>query len=133
MDSYLSSQQLTTFKQQLQSQRAKLLEQIRQELLQADEQRYIELAGTVHDRGEEAVADLLYDIDLASIDRHIKEAAEIEAALLRIAAGSFGLCIECEAEVGDERLTANPTARRCYACQSRYEQHRQDGEEWPSL
>jgi RNA polymerase-binding protein DksA len=133
MESYLSSQQLTAFKQQLQSQRVKLLEQIRQELLQSDDQRYIELAGAVHDRGEEAVADLLYDIELASIDRHIKEAAEIEAALLRMAAGSFGLCMECEGKVGDDRLTVNPTAKRCYDCQQRHERHRQNGEEWPSL
>ncbi len=133
MESFLSNQQITAFKKQLQLRRAEILEEIRQELLRSDNEQYIELAGDVHDRGEEAVADLIYDLGFASVDRHVKEVSEIETALIRIATGVFGICIECEEEVGYDRLNVNPMAQRCYDCQKRYEQRNQSAEEWPTL
>ena len=133
MESLLSSQQITAFKHQLQQRRAELLEEIHQELLRYDDEQYIELAGAVHDRGEESVADLLYDLGVASVDRHVTDVTEIETALIRIATGVFGICIDCEEEVGYDRLSVNPTAKRCYDCQKRYEQRDQNAAEWPTL
>ena len=118
---FLSQQQLADFRARLRAQKAALLEEIRRELLQSDDEHYIDLATTVHDIGEESVADLLSDLDLAVIHRHVNEVRDIEDALQRIAEGMYGVCVDCEGEVGYERLSAYPTAKRCYDCQDHHE------------
>jgi RNA polymerase-binding transcription factor len=44
--------------------------------------------------------------------------AEVEAAVRRLEAGTYGVCETCGAPVGDERLEARPTARLCIRCAS---------------
>lgn len=121
MEQALTDRQLSEFRQLLKKRYQALREEIRAELLQSDEERYQELAGRVHDVEEAAVADLLVDLNLAGIDRHIQEIRDIDAALIRIAEGSYGICIDCEQPIGVERLKAYPTAKRCLKCQKVYE------------
>jgi RNA polymerase-binding transcription factor DksA len=45
-----------------------------------------------------------------------RELAEIDAALLRIEAGSYGSCQNCGGPMGLQRLRALPEARYCVAC-----------------
>lgn len=108
-------------KERLKARYRELREQIREELLQSDEQHFIDLAGQVHDLEEESVADLLVDLDLEIIDRHIEELRDIDAALMRMAYGSYGICEDCDETISPKRLEARPTARRCTPCQARYE------------
>jgi len=46
---------------------------------------------------------------------------EVEAALERIDAGRFGLCIGCGAALTGERLAALPYARYCVHCEKQQE------------
>jgi DnaK suppressor protein len=43
---------------------------------------------------------------------------EIDAALERVDAGSYGLCERCGTVIGDARLDALPAARTCIRCAS---------------
>ncbi|HKV91923.1 MAG TPA: TraR/DksA family transcriptional regulator [Candidatus Angelobacter sp.] len=43
--------------------------------------------------------------------------ALVEAALSRIRDGSFGSCLNCEQEIGLNRLNAVPWSRYCITCQ----------------
>jgi DnaK suppressor protein len=122
MSPELSPTRLKAFKQALETRLERAYEEIRGKLLQSDDERYIELAGTVHDLEEASVADLLADINLAVIDLNIDEVREIEAALLRIGAGTYGVCDSCQGAIEPERLRAHPTALRCHRCQERHEQ-----------
>jgi DksA/TraR C4-type zinc finger protein len=45
-----------------------------------------------------------------------REIEEIEAALLRLGQGTYGMCEECGRALGRQRLLAEPTARRCMPC-----------------
>jgi len=117
----LTENQVHEFKKKLDDRFYKLREEIRLELLESDDQHYIDLAGRVHDIGEASVADLLVDLQLASIDRHIQEIRDIDAALMRIAAGSYEICVHCKRPIVIDRLTAYPTAKRCRPCQVNYE------------
>ena len=94
-----------------------LRDDIQRELTKYDSERYSDLADQVADIGDRSVADLLVDVDLAEITRDVQEFREVEAALLRIAQGSFGRCIDCDGEIEPERLEALPSAARCYRCQ----------------
>lgn len=42
--------------------------------------------------------------------------AEIDAALSRLAAGSYGVCVRCGQPIGDDRLAARPKAPTCIRC-----------------
>jgi len=61
-------------------------------------------------------------IEHAELQRDQEELRDIETARERIASGHYGECIDCGVEIGFERLKAQPTAVRCLACQTRYEQ-----------
>jgi RNA polymerase-binding transcription factor len=47
-----------------------------------------------------------------------QELVEIDAALARIADGSYGTCEQCGGAIGRDRLRALPEVRRCVNCSS---------------
>lgn len=113
--------QLDQLSKQLHERRAALLADIRRELQQSEDATYLDLAGRVHDSAEEAVADLLVDLDLAVIDFQIKELGNVEAALARIREGGYGFCEVCDEPIAFARLSSTPAAARCLGCQERFE------------
>lgn len=58
------------------------------------------------------------EVDFAMTDREGAEFAAIEQALARLAAGTYGECADCGAEVPYARLALEPQALRCVACES---------------
>lgn len=121
MTTDLTPELLEELRKTLQERRDQLRRQIREELLKADEERYSELAGQVHDPEEASVADMLVDLNLSTIEKHVRELREVEDALARIRDGDYGRCIDCGAPIGAARLKAYPTALRCIQCQDRWE------------
>lgn len=105
--------------------------------LQGDAQRvgqepYGELTGATHDRGEEAVADLMADLGQAELRRDLAEQRELQAAQKRIEAHNYGSCADCAVDIPFSRLRANPGTLRCLPCQNRHEKtHAEDA--GPSL
>jgi ribosomal subunit interface protein len=81
----LSEKETAAVRARLARRRNELIEEIRNELLESDNQHYTDLAERVHDVAEESVADLLSDLGLAVIDRHISELRDIEDAQQRMA------------------------------------------------
>ena len=121
MTTTLTDSERLELKHELQNRLAARIEETRRILLDSDDEQYVALAGEVHDLEDESVADLLKDVQLADVDRHVEEIRDIEAALLRIADGTYGLCTQCGNEIGHARLAAYPTAKRCLTCQEQYE------------
>ena len=119
----VTARQVSELKSRLEERSRILRAEIRQELLDSDEEHYIDLAGQVHDLEEESVADLLIDLGLSIIDMHINELREVEAALRRIHVGAYGVCVDCDDELELDRLRAFPAARRCLLCQEDYERN----------
>lgn len=128
----LNTEQLREIKSLLDERYTVLREQIRQDLLDSDDQHFIDLAGQVHDIEEESVATFLVDLEHAINGMHINEVRDIEAARLRMKMGSYGRCSDCGVEVAVERLRAYPTAKRCRRCQQHYE-HNHAGHATPSM
>jgi DnaK suppressor protein len=52
----------------------------------------------------------------ALLDATRTQLAAIEAALLRLQAGTYGICERCGQPIGDERLAARPAAVTCIRC-----------------
>ncbi len=117
----LDRRQLEDLSAAIEARRRALLEEIRKEVARSRDEQYGEVAGATHDSGEEAIADLIADLDQAEVSRDLGELRELEAARRRIADGNYGLCVDCGADIPLERLRAQPGAARCIACQSRHE------------
>ncbi len=132
MESKLNKQQLEHLRGTLRDRRRELLDEIRAELSESDDQSFQDLAGRVHDNAEASVADLLSDLNLAIIDQHIGELRATEESLERMEEGAYGTCVECAKAIGYERLQAYPTATRCIEHQRLYEKTHA-GEEAPRL
>ena len=62
------------------------------------------------------------ELDQARTEQLLQELAAIDAALDRINKDQYGDCLECGAPISFARLSAEPWALRCIACQSRHEQ-----------
>ena len=75
----------------------------------------------VEDLGEEGEQRFRGSIEHTEMQRHLEELREIDEARSRIDAGTYGECVACAREIAPERLLAQPTAKRCVACQSAYE------------
>jgi RNA polymerase-binding transcription factor DksA/GNAT superfamily N-acetyltransferase len=98
-----------------------LVSELQRDAGKARDESYGELAGAAPDAGDESVAALLADLDQSELSRDLEELRGLEAARTRLADGSYGTCADCGADIGFERLKAEPGARRCIACQTLHE------------
>jgi DnaK suppressor protein len=117
----LTLEQRSDIEQRLRSRRSELLSEIRTALVESGDQTWAELAGRVHDSADEAVADVLADVNAARIDREVTELRETESALERLAGPAYGSCADCDGQIPVARLMAQPAALRCMVCQTRVE------------
>jgi RNA polymerase-binding protein DksA len=90
-----------------------------------------ENAGSLSEESEEATyADNIGETATVTLDREIDYSLEeasnhvlgaIDAALERIEAGTYGVCMTCGKPIGDERLEAIPYATQCIECRRKEE------------
>ena len=57
------------------------------------------------------------DLTMRNLERNSNRLREVRAALLRIDAGTFGICAGCEEDIHSKRLAAVPWASLCIVCQ----------------
>jgi RNA polymerase-binding protein DksA len=98
--------------------------EIEKQLRTQDDPGLVGMRNRMEDTDDWAVADMMAHQDIALVSRDLHELAEVEAALARLADGSYGECTDCGQPIPAPRLTAYPTARRCVACQEMAETHR---------
>jgi len=66
---------------------------------------------------EERATDLENQEALEGIkNSEIQEVQQLQAALRRIAEGTYGVCVQCGADIDPKRLEALPIATRCISC-----------------
>ena len=61
------------------------------------------------------------DLEFALDARESAEIDAVDAALKRIEAGTYGVCIDCGVAIPAARLHAAPAAPRCITCQEKLE------------
>ena len=117
----LNRRQIVQLARALGERRDALLAEIRSEVARAREEQFGAVAGATPDSGDQALADLIADLDQAEVSRDLGELRAIQAAERRIADGRYGICADCGADIPFERLEAEPSALRCIGCQQRHE------------
>lgn len=103
------SQTTNTFETLLLARKAELLQRLNKietDLESPREQDFSEMA-TERENDE-----VLEEIGSTGLD----ELCQIEAALLRIKAGTFGICTRCEEPIAEKRLEIIPYAAKCIDC-----------------
>jgi DnaK suppressor protein len=78
-------------------------------------------APDVKDAEEQSVDDFVQEVDLALMQMKSETLKKIDQAILRLEAGTYGRCQECDAEIAPARLRALPFAALCRDCQEEAE------------
>ena len=120
----MDTTQAAPFRQQLLAQKSALLAQLA-------EQRggvigRAEAAADHFSQPEDPRAQLATEreLEFALDERDTAHLADVEAALARVEAGTYGECTQCGTPITAARLHATPEAARCVHCQEAVEQHR---------
>src|SRR6266508_4418588 len=111
--------------------RDRLLEE-RRRVVDAIDNLHTENPGSLRDETDETTFqdNHLGDIATATFDREMASTleensthvlAEIDAALVRIDEGTYGICQRCGNPIGEERLEALPWATLCIDCKRKQE------------
>ena len=115
----LQNKQLESLQTAMRARQVQLREEIRQALIRSDSEHYLQIADSVRELEDESFADLIVDVGLAEIDRDLDELRAIDAALLRVADGSYGVCETCEKPFEWKRVTPSPQGPREWSSPSR--------------
>ena len=109
------------FKEQLLAQRESLLAQL--STLRGGSMGRAEASAEHFARAEDSEAQVnsARDLEFALDEHDNAELRMVNAALERIEAGTYGLCLDCGVEIPAGRLHAAPEALRCITCQEKLE------------
>lgn len=128
-----NQQELQSITRQLQAHRAALQTHLRGLRHSADGERYTQVAGPVHDQGDESFAELSTALSNASLGREAEALQDTEEALQRLRSNSYGYCVDCGRVIERKRLHAYPIAKRCLQCQRQHENKHSEKDSTPSL
>lgn len=128
----LDSNALQQLKQQLDSREAVLREEVRDEREELANEPARVNHETVEDFGEQGEERMRTAVRYAEEERDIEELRDIEEARERIGAGTYGSCVDCGTDIPLQRLQAQPTAKRCIACQEKFERSHPAAPRYPT-
>ncbi len=118
----LTSTDRARIKVELEARRAALRADVKTQLEGSEDDRVVGLRNRIKESGDEwGVADGLAELDIAEVRHTLAELAEVDAALARLAGGTYGECRDCGEPIALARLAVYPTATRCIPCQQAYE------------
>lgn len=124
--SFMTTENVNASIQWLRKRRAELAQRVDTRLHGASDERH-ENAGLPRrseETDDDGAAEAARFADVNALSRIAVELDEVDAALQRVADGSYGECIDCGDPIGAARLDAYPAAQRCTGCQEFIESHR---------
>jgi DnaK suppressor protein len=113
----VQGKQLKWFEHVLDSKRAELEYELRQELRERGR-----ITGEQRSGDADDIADRTQrEISIYELEHKSRLLGKIREALGRIAVGAFGNCVYCGEKIADQRLKAVPWTRSCIRCQEHLE------------
>jgi len=117
----LTKAELEEFQNKLLDRRVQIEKNLNGTALELEGMRGLEL----NDEGDHAATSAKTVVDSAILVQQRKELNEIELALDKIKAGTYGICEMCEEPIGLPRLEVKNFARFCIACREITEKEQQ--------
>lgn len=68
------------------------------------------------DETDEIQASMISSLSKTIGTRYLKKLKDIEIALTKIHNNEFGICVDCEEEIGQARIKCNPCFETCISC-----------------
>jgi DnaK suppressor protein len=117
---YMSEKVTTMARAQMKSWKAALELKLREltNLWQERDELYIEQHA---DPADQVQSSSDRDMAVLRFNQETRLMHEVESALAKVEAGSFGICEDCEEPIPQKPLDAIPWARLCVKCQSKAE------------
>lgn len=112
-EEYMNENQLTHFKQILQTWKNDLMHDIERTVHTMQDE-----ATSFADPNDRASQESDISLELRNRDRERKLVKKIDETLSRLDAGDYGYCEACGVEIGLRRLEARPTATLCIDCKT---------------
>ncbi len=125
MAAKLNPAETSEFRRQLLEREQQLIREMRAGRERASVESFTRLAGEAGDAGDASVAGATTDTVNAGRERDSDELREVQAALERLDAGTYGVCMKCGEPIDPQRLKALPTAR--YDLRHEAERERREG------
>jgi RNA polymerase-binding transcription factor DksA len=107
----LSAPDLAHFRGRLLQREAQLRRELQEMQQRCAGERFAEVAGEVADSEDAALAELVAETNQAEIGRDAAELREVQQALGRLEAGSYGICQRCGEPIERGRLDVFPAAK----------------------
>jgi len=117
----LDGKTVEMLRRNLQARNGMLRTTIAWRLRESGQAHEMQVAEKLRDPEAESLADILAEVEYAEVQNEVRELRDVDAALKRIQAGSYGVCADCGAAIPVARLRAYPVAKRCLACQQLHE------------
>ncbi len=114
-NAYLTDKQVDTLRDKLLSEKERISNK------QLEQERYMLDKNELSDPLDEASINVQTSHDIRFINRENFYLKKINKSLDNLNRGIYGLCEECDAEIGFERLMARPTAEMCIVCKEEAE------------
>ena len=117
----MTNSSIAPYQDQLRAQRASLLSQLRS--LRGGAVSRVEASADHFGHTEDSTAQVntARDLEFTLDALETAELDQIEMALQRIEAGTYGQCVDCGIQIPAARLQAAPEAARCIPCQEKTE------------
>ncbi|MGR0482356.1 MAG: RNA polymerase-binding protein DksA [Candidatus Electronema sp. V4] len=113
----MNSEQLGKFRTMLEEMRRDIVSDVEQTISEMTDHQFN--TPDITDRAT-LESDRNFELRLRSREQHLLE--KINEALARIDSGDYGICEDCEEEIGLKRLEARPVATHCIDCKIKQEQ-----------
>lgn len=117
----LNDADLKTLEQQLRQRQDTLREEVRAAKEEEADNPSQQAHNQNEDLGEQGEEHIRHAVRYAETERDQFELRDIDEALERMTAGRYGECVDCGVDIPLQRLHAQPTAKRCIACQEKFE------------
>jgi len=77
---------------------------------------------TGQDIGDQTISSIIENLRNSLQDTEFGEYKRVVKALEMIDQGIYGICVDCECQIGEKRLKSYPDATRCVSCQEAAEE-----------
>ncbi len=106
----------TRLRKELETERASVTEELREYGADPGSEKVDRIKGIDDNFADSAAATAERGEVLAFIEKARERLAEVDQALERMEAGTYGTCVVCGATIPEARLEARPASVRCVAC-----------------
>src|SRR5512145_1493118 len=113
----LTSAERSALESRLRERQRTLRGEIRAHLKGTGDSGVVGLSSVPAETDDWGVGDELAARDIAETRQLLSELRDVEAALARMNAGTWGECVDCGDAIAPGRLRAYPAATRCIRCQ----------------